>query len=255
MEGRKGGDELIIIAGQCSIDEHFIETSFECANLGATHIRAGLFKPRSSPHRFSGWGNESEERLRQGLDDIRYVKELTGCKIVAEAMNPKQIELLYDNVDVFQVGSRNQQDTELLKEFGKQDKPVLLKRGFATLIEEFIMAIDFLGNAEVWLCERGIRTFENYTRNTFDISAIPILKQRTNCKVIADPSHGTGRRELVIPVAKAAIAAGADGLMIEVHREPEKALTDGEQSLAVGEFAEFMQEVEKWESLKKQEKS
>lgn len=242
---------MIVIAGQCSIDDYFVTTSVECARLGATHIRAGLFKPRSSPHRFSGWGNESDLKLQQGLDDIKRVKELTGCKIVAEAMNQKQIEILYDYVDVFQVGSRNQQDSELLKEFGRQDKTVLLKRGFATLLEEFIMATEFIaseGNANIMLCERGIRTFETSTRNTFDISAIPLLKQR-NFKVIADASHGTGVRGLVIPLSKASIVAGADGVMIEVHDEPDKALTDGEQSLYPQQFAYFMEWVKKYDKF------
>jgi len=234
----------MLIAGQCSIDGYFLETSLEIAKLGATHIRAGLFKPRSSPHRFSGLGNEGKRELEKGLHLIKEVKERTGLKIVSEAMNAKQIEILYEHVDVFQIGSRNQCDCELLREFGRQDKPVILKRGMATLLEEFIMYAEFIaveGNKNIMLCERGIRTFETYTRNTFDISAIPALKQKTKYKVIADPSHGTGLNELVIPLALASKVAGADGLMIEVHKCPEAALTDGEQSLTIEQFKSFME--------------
>ena len=235
----------MIIAGQCSMDKYFLETSREVARLGATHIRAGLFKPRSSPNRWSGWGNENEEMLRLGLEQIREIKETTGKKIVAEAMNPKQIEILYDYIDIFQVGSRNQQDSELLKEFGKQDKPVLLKRGFATTIEEFVMAADFIGD-NVILCERGVRSFETYTRNTFDIACIPAVKGLCDRPIIADPSHAAGMNELVIPLALASIVAGADGLMIEVHCKREEAKTDGPQSLTIEQFEDLMIKVKNY---------
>jgi len=228
---------MYIIAGPCSVEsEKFINIAKAIKNAGATHLRGGLFKPRSSPFRWSGLG----------MDAIEFVieaKRITGLPFVSEAMNPHQIEQLYPYVDIFQIGSRNQQASELLKEFGRQDKPVLLKRGMATTIEEFVMAADFVmneGNENVILCERGIRTFEPYTRNTFDINCIPAVKNLCNLPIIADPSHGTGRRELVIPVACAAMAAGADGVMIEVHNSPEEAMTDGAQSLTIEQFAEGM---------------
>jgi len=168
--------------------------------------------------------------------------------IIVEAMNAEQIKILYPVVDIFQIGSRNMQSSELLKEFGRQDKPVLLKRGMGSTIEELIMAADFIrneGNKNVLLCERGIRTFETYTRNTFDINCIPAVKSLCKMPIIADPSHGTGRRELVIPIALASIAAGADGLIIEVHNHPEKAKTDGPQSLTIEMFKEGMKKIKK----------
>jgi 3-deoxy-7-phosphoheptulonate synthase len=239
----------MLIAGQCSMDGHFIETSTRLASYKeVTHLRAGLFKPRSSPNRWSGMGNESGKQLEEGLSWIRHVKESTGLKIVAEAMNLKQIEILYDYTDVFQIGSRNQTDSELLKEFGKLDKPVLLKRGFGTTISEFITYTDFIaneGNKDIILCERGIRTFDTYCRNTFDINAIPILKQNTPYKVIGDASHGTGLSELVTPVSLASLVAGADGVMVEVHAAPHEALTDGEQSLDFYMFDEFIKKYRK----------
>ena len=228
----------MIIAGPCAIEkDYYIDTVVEVAKAGATHLRGGLFKPRSSPYRWAGMGNEGE--LSEGLQLIKKAKELTGLPIVSEAMSLKQIDILYNYVDIFQVGSRNQQDSELLKEFGKQDKPVLLKRGFATTIKEFIMSADYIinfGNKNVILCERGIRTFETYTRNTFDINCVASVKQLSNLPIIADTSHGTGLRDLVIPVALASIVAGADGVMLEVHIEPDKAMTDGNQSLNLQQF-------------------
>ncbi len=224
---------MIIIAGPCSIEgDNFYDIARAVKKSGATHLRGGIFKPRSSPFRWNG--------LHEEAIPIAYaVKKEVGLPLVVEAMSAKQIELLYDYVDWFQVGARNQQDSELLKEFGRQDKPVLLKRGMATTIEELVMAADFIidqGNPNVFLCERGIRTFEQYTRNTFDINCIPAVKDLCKLPIIADPSHGTGRSELVIPVALASIAAGADGLMVEVHDNPEKAMTDGQQSLTFKEF-------------------
>jgi 3-deoxy-7-phosphoheptulonate synthase len=231
---------MIIIAGPCSVEgENFIEICDKVKKAGATHLRGGLFKPRSSPFRWHGLG----------MDVIEFVieaKKRTGLPFVCEAMSAKQIEVLYPYVDVFQVGARNQTDTELLKEFGKQKKPVLLKRGWATMIDEFIMAADFIlneGNENVILCERGIRTFENYTRNTFDINCIAAVKSICKLPIIGDPSHGTGRRELVIPIAKACIAAGADGVMVEVHTTPETAMTDGEQSITPDMFVNLVRQI------------
>ncbi len=227
----------MIIAGPCSVEgENFIEIAEFVKAQGATHIRGGLFKPRSSPHRFSGLGME-------GLEFVKEAKRVTGLPFVSEAMSAKQIEQLYDIVDVFQVGTRNQTASELLREFGRQDKPVILKRGMATTIEEFVMYADYImteGNQNVILCERGIRTFENYTRNTFDLACIPAVKQLCDLPIIADPSHATGRRDLVVAVAKGALAAGADGLLIEVHDNPEMALTDSEQSITFDQFRELM---------------
>jgi len=232
----------VIIAGPCSVEgENFIEIALEVKRLGATHLRGGIFKPRSSPKRFNGLGKE-------GLEFVVEAKKQTGLPFVSEAMSPQQIEILYDYVDIFQIGTRNQTASELLREFGRQDKPVILKRGMSTTIEEFVMYADYImveGNENVILCERGIRTFENYTRNTFDLSCIPAVKQLCDLPIIADPSHAVGRRELVVPVAKGAISAGADGLLIEVHDNPEMALTDSAQSITFEQFEELM----RWQKL------
>ena len=237
---------MMIIAGPCAIEgEKFIEIAKAVKKYGATHLRGGIFKPRSSPFRWSGLHELAIPLAREA-------KRVTGLPFVVEAMNCKQIELLYDVADIFQIGARNSQDSELLREFGRQDKPVILKRGMATTIEELVMAADFIiseGNKNVMLCERGIRTFEQYTRNTFDISCIPAVHDLCTLPIIADPSHGTGRSELVIPVALAAIAAGADGIMIEVHNDPPEAMTDGQQSLTCKEFARLMDQVKKLEAL------
>jgi len=237
---------MMIIAGPCAIEgENFIEIAKAVKKYGATHLRGGIFKPRSSPFRWSGLHELAIPLAREA-------KRVTGLPFVVEAMNCKQIELLYDVADIFQIGARNSQDSELLREFGRQDKPVILKRGMATTIEELVMAADFIiseGNKNVMLCERGIRTFEQYTRNTFDISCIPAVHDLCTLPIIADPSHGTGRSELVIPVALAAIAAGADGIMIEVHNDPPEAMTDGQQSLTYKEFARLMEQVKKLEAL------
>lgn len=244
----------MIIAGQCSMDEYFIETSIALMDLGVTHLRAGLFKPRSSDNSWQGMGNESSQSLIRGLELIKKVKKLTGLKIVAEAMSKEQIEILYDYVDVFQIGSRNQTSTELLKEFGRQKKPIILKRGMATLISEFVSYTSFIsnqGNQDIILCERGVRTFETATRNMLDIAAIPYLKNNTKFKVISDPSHAAGDSSLVQPLALASLAAGADGLMVEVHIKPKKALTDGNQSLTIIEFKKLMSKVSKYNLLKK----
>lgn len=229
---------MMTIAGSCSVEgENFIEIAKFVKSQGATHLRGGLFKPRSSPYRFSGLGLE-------GLEFVKEAKRVTGLPFVTEAMNAQQIEQLYEVTDIFQIGTRNQTASELLREFGRQDKPVILKRGMATTIEELIMYADYImveGNEQVILCERGIRTFENYTRNTFDIACIPAVHLLCDLPIIADPSHAVGRRDLVLPVAKGALMAGADGLLIEVHDNPEMALTDAEQSITFEQFEELMQ--------------
>lgn len=234
----------MIIAGPCAIeDESFVDLAVELKKLGVTHLRGGIFKPRSSPNRWDGIGTRAFEYIKEA-------KRLTGLPFVSEVMSVEQIAILYNYVDIFQVGTRNATNTELLKELGRQKKPVLYKRGMAQLLEEFVMGADFIlqgGNDKVILCERGIRTFETYTRNTFDISCIPAIKDLCNLPIIADPSHGTGRRELVIPVALASIVAGADGVMIEVHPNPEKALTDSEQQLNLDEFEYLMSRIKEME--------
>lgn len=232
-----GGKQVIIIAGGCAIeDENFIEIAKSVKKSGAHMLRGGIFKPRSSPYRFDGIKEE-------GLEIIKEAKRVTGLPIVSEAMSLKQIEALYDVVDIFQIGTRSSQASELLREFGRQDKPVLLKRSMCMTIEELVMVAEFIrceGNPNIILCERGIRTFENYTRNTFDINCIPAVKNLCDMPIVADTSHGTGRRELVVPVALGAIASGADGLEIEVHNKPEQAKTDGAQSLTPEMFADAM---------------
>ena len=232
----------MIIAGPCAIEgRNFIDIAQEVKRLGATHIRGGVFKPRSSPSRWSGIGLEALPLLNEARD-------ATGCDVVVEAMSARQIGLLYAYVDIFQVGTRNATNTELLKELGKQEKPVLYKRGMAQTIEEFVMGADFIlseGNPNVVLCERGIRTFETYTRNTFDVSCIPAVKELCELPIIADPSHGTGRRSLITPVARAAIAAGANGVIVEVHNDPDKAMTDSEQSIDYSAFEELVKEIKR----------
>ena len=206
------------------------------AKAGAKVIRGGAFKPRTSPYSFQGMGEEGLALLREAAD--RY-----NLLVVSEVMDHTQIPLVARYADILQVGARNMQNYNLLKEVGKQSKPVLLKRGIAATIEELLLSAEYVmseGNYNVILCERGIRTFETYTRNTMDISAIPVVKKLSHLPIVADPSHGTGRRDKVIPMARAAVAAGADGLIIEVHHDPEHALSDGAQSLRPEQFAELM---------------
>ena len=231
-----GGKKVILIAGPCAVEsrEQILTIAKAVKDAGADMLRGGAFKPRSSPDRWAGLGVE-------GLKYLDEAKAVTGLPVVTEAMGYEQIPLVYEYADMLQIGSRNMQSSELLKAFGRQDKPVLLKRGFASTIEEFIMAADFIrrgGNDQIVLCERGIRTFETYTRNTLDLNAVPALKDLCDLPVIVDPSHGTFRRELVIPMALAAIAAGADGLIIEVHNDPENAMTDGPHALTLDQFLE-----------------
>jgi 3-deoxy-7-phosphoheptulonate synthase len=233
-----GGDQVIIMAGPCSVEsrEQLFAVAETVSRSGAKFLRGGAFKPRSSPYSFQGLGEEALKLLREAADKFSML-------VVTEVMEISQIPLMLPYVDLLQVGARNMQNFNLLRELGKVRKPVLLKRGIAATIEELLLSAEYLlagGNYDVILCERGIRTFETYTRNTLDISAIPIVKKLSHLPILADPSHGTGRRDKVAPMGRAAIAAGADGLLIEVHNCPDKALSDGAQSLYPEQFAELM---------------
>lgn len=233
-----GGKQLVVMAGPCSVEsrEQIIDVARHVKEQGATVLRGGAWKPRSSPYSFQGMKAE-------GLDLLHEASADTGLPVVTEITNPAHIDLFMEKCDCFQVGARNMQNFELLKELGQTKKPVLLKRGFANTMEEFLMSAEYLmagGNENVILCERGIRTYETYTRNTLDISAVPVLKRMSHLPVIVDPSHAGGIYWMVEPLAKAAIAAGADGLMIEVHNDPAHALSDGAQSLTYDSFAETM---------------
>jgi len=236
-----GSEELIIMAGPCSVESRsqIIETAHAVKEAGAHVLRGGAFKPRSSPYSFQGMGEE-------GLRYLAEAREETGLPIVTEVMEPALVPLVCEYADILQIGARNMQNYALLHAVGKSQHPVLLKRGMSSLIEEWLMCAEYIlshGNTRVMMCERGIRTFEKYTRNTFDINAIPVLKQLTHLPVIADPSHGTGKWEYVESVTKASVAAGADGVILEVHPEPEKAMSDGRQSLKPERFAQLVKEM------------
>ncbi|NEW82096.1 MAG: 3-deoxy-7-phosphoheptulonate synthase [Mariniphaga sp.] len=238
-----GGSAIVIIAGPCAVEsrEQLFETSRSVKDGGAHVIRGGAFKPRSSPYSFQGMGEE-------GLKLLREISNETGLPFVTEVMDTRQVEMVAEYADMIQIGSRNMQNFPLLKEAGMCSKPVLLKRGMMATIEEFLLAAEYIlyhGNDQVILCERGIRTFETSTRNTLDLSAVPMLKSRTHLPVIVDPSHGTGLRWMVPSMAKAAVAVGADGLIIEVHNHPEEALCDGQQSLNIDEFFRLMTDLKK----------
>jgi 3-deoxy-7-phosphoheptulonate synthase len=233
-----GSDQVIIMAGPCSVEsrEQLFAVAETVSRSGAKFLRGGAFKPRTSPYSFQGLGEEALKLLREAGDKF-------GMLVVTEVMEISQIPIMLPYVDLLQVGARNMQNFNLLRELGKVRKPVLLKRGIAATIEELLLSAEYLlagGNYDVIVCERGIRTFETYTRNTLDISAIPIVKKLSHLPILADPSHGTGRRDKVAPMGRAAIAAGADGLLIEVHNCPDKALSDGAQSLYPEQFAELM---------------
>lgn len=233
-----GSDEVVIIAGPCSVEseEQIIETARAVKAAGANILRGGAFKPRTSPYSFQGMEEE-------GLILLRNARDATGLPIVTEILKPADIDLMYKYVDILQIGARNVQNFPLLKEVGKVDKPVLLKRGMMTTIEEFLMSAEYIlssGNKKVILCERGIRTFETSTRNTLDLSSVPVLREKTHLPVIVDPSHATGHWKLVPSMSYAAIAAGADGLMIEVHPHPDHAVSDGIQSLTPEKFLKMM---------------
>ncbi len=242
IDGVKLGDKkIVLIAGPCAVEsrEQIIKIAKYVKESGATMLRGGAFKPRTSPYTFQGLGEE-------GLKYLKEAKEITGLPIVTEVMRVDQVDLVYKYADMFQIGARNVQNFDLLKEVGKTDKPVLLKRGMATTIKEFLMAAEYImsqGNYKVVLCERGIRTFEDSTRFTLDLNAIPVIKSWSHLPIIVDPSHGTGIRNLVPTMSKAAIAAGADGLIIEVHYNPEEALSDGPQSLYLEQFKKLVQEL------------
>jgi 3-deoxy-7-phosphoheptulonate synthase len=233
-----GGDRVVVMAGPCSVEtkDQIDRIAEIVAKAGAVAIRGGAFKPRSSPYSFQGLGEE-------GLQLMREAANRNGLLVVSEVMDHTQIPLLAAYSDILQVGARNMQNYNLLKELGTQRKPVLLKRGIAATIEELLLSAEYImagGNYEIILCERGIRTFETYTRNTMDISAIPVVKKLSHLPIIGDPSHGTGRRDKVAPMARAAVAAGADGLLLEVHHDPDHALSDGAQSLYPEQFRELM---------------
>jgi len=238
-----GGSQIAVIAGPCAVEsrEQLFETAGSVNDGGAQILRGGAFKPRSSPYKFQGMGED-------GLKLLREVKNITGLPFVTEVMDTRQVELVAEYADMIQIGSRNMQNYPLLKEAGNSRKPILLKRGMMATIEEFLLAAEYIlnqGNDQVVLCERGIRTFETSTRNTLDLSAVPMLKSLTHLPVIIDPSHGTGLRWMVPPMAKAAVAVGADGLIIEVHYKPDEALCDGYQSLDLPQFNELMTDLSK----------
>ena len=238
---RVGGEQVVVMAGPCSVESaEQIETiAAQVRQQGAQVLRGGAFKPRTSPYSFQGLGEPGLKYLREAAD--RH-----GLLVVSEVMDHTQIPLLDRYVDIFQVGARSMQNYNLLRELGKVRKPVLLKRGMSAMIEELLLSAEYIlagGNYQVILCERGIRTFENYTRNTLDIAAIPVIKKLSHLPIVADPSHATGRRDKVPPMARAAVAAGVDGLLVEVHHDPEHALSDGAQSLFPQQFAQLMKEL------------
>jgi 3-deoxy-7-phosphoheptulonate synthase len=238
---RIGGDEVVVMAGPCSAetDAQVEATAAAVKKAGAKVLRGGAFKPRSSPYSFQGLGEP-------GLVMLRDAADRHGLKLISEVMDISQIELVGKYADIFQVGARNMQNFTLLRELGRARKPVLLKRGISATIEEWLLSAEYIlagGNGDVILCERGIRTFETATRNTFDVSAIPVVKKLSHLPIVADPSHGAGRRDMVAPMARAAVAAGVDGLIIEVHHDPDRALSDGAQSMFPTQFDRVMAEL------------
>src|SRR3954468_15329729 len=236
-----GGKDVVIMAGPCSVEsrDQLFTVAEMVKNAGARVLRGGAFKPRSSPYSFQGMGEEGLKIMREAGDKF-------GLLVISEVMEISQIQMMLPYLDILQVGARNMQNFNLLRELGKVDKPVLLKRGIAATLEELLLSAEYImagGNYQVILCERGIRTFETYTRNTLDISAIPIVHKLSHLPITADPSHGTGRRDKVPPMARASVAAGADALLIEVHCTPDKAWSDGAQSLAPEQFSKLMDEL------------
>lgn len=236
-----GGDQLAVMAGPCSVEgrEQVLEAARAVKSAGGHILRGGAFKPRTLPYSFQGLGEE-------GLKMLAEARAETGLPVITEVMAPEDVELVESYADILQIGARNMQNFTLLKTVGKAGKPVMLKRGMSATVEEWLGCAEYIlneGNPNVILCERGIRTYETITRNTLDVSAVPVIKQLSDLPVVVDPSHGTGIRSLVAPMAKAGVAAGADGLIIEVHPHPEKALSDGDQSLHPGEFADLMREI------------
>ena len=236
-----GGKKIPVMAGPCAVENRTVLTGIaeKVKASGAAFLRGGAFKPRTSPYAFQGLGEE-------GLKYLAEAREKTGLPIITEIMDPRDMAVIHEYADVIQIGARNMQNFRLLLEVGTSDKPVLLKRGLSSTIKEWLMSAEYImsrGNHNVMLCERGIRTFETATRNTLDLSAVPVLKQLTHLPVIVDPSHGVGKRDLVSPMAKAAVAAGADALIIEVHSNPEEAMSDGDQSLKPDQFERLMREL------------
>ena len=246
-----GGKYLGIMAGPCSVEseEQIVEVAKAVKASGANFLRGGAFKPRTSPYSFQGLE-------LQGLELLKIAKQETGLPIVTELMSAEYLDRFVEDVDVIQIGARNMQNFDLLKEVGKTKTPVLLKRGMSSTIEEWLMSAEYImagGNENVILCERGIRTFETATRNTLDLSAVPVIREKSHLPIIIDPSHATGKRDLVEPLAKAAMAVGADGLMIEVHNNPAKALCDGKQSIKPDKFDEIMKVVKKYAEVEGKE--
>jgi 3-deoxy-7-phosphoheptulonate synthase len=238
---RFGGPEVPIIAGPCAVesDEQILGIADQVRAMGASLLRGGAFKPRTSPYSWQGLGEE-------GLKMLARAREATGLAIVTEALDPDGVDLVAEYADVLQIGARNMQNYPLLRRAGRCGKPVLLKRGMSATINELLLAAEYLlaeGNDDVILCERGVRSFDNHTRNLFDLTAVPVVKALSHLPIIADPSHGTGVRDKVIPMARASVAAGADGLMIEVHPDPPSALSDGSQSLYPEQFSELMKQI------------
>lgn len=236
-----GGTKVPVMAGPCAVENRTVLTSIaeKVQQAGASFLRGGAFKPRTSPYTFQGLGEE-------GLKYLAEASAKTGLPVVTEIMDPRDLDVIVRYSDIIQIGARNMQNFRLLLEVGSTDKPVLLKRGLSSTIKEWLMSAEYImsrGNHQVMLCERGIRTFETATRNTLDLSAVPLLKQLTHLPVVVDPSHGVGKRDLVAPMTKAAVAAGADALIIEVHTNPEEAVSDGDQSLRPEQFAKLMQEL------------
>lgn len=236
-----GGDEFVTIAGPCAVEsrEQILAVAKAVKNAGAAMLRGGAYKPRTSPYSFQGLGE-------MGLDLLMEAKAETGLPIVTEIMSVNDVERFERDVDLIQVGARNMQNFTLLKELGHTQKPILLKRGQSATIEDLLMSAEYImdgGNRQIVLCERGLRTFENYSRNTLDLGAVPIIKKLSHLPVIVDPSHGSGKRFMVEPLALAAVAAGAHGIIVEVHNDPERALSDGQQSLYPGQFSTLMEKI------------
>jgi 3-deoxy-7-phosphoheptulonate synthase len=236
-----GGQQVVVMAGPCAVEgrDQLLEVASAVKAAGAHLLRGGAFKPRTSPYSFQGLGEE-------GLTYLAEAKRATGLPIVTELMDPREAAVVYEHADLIQIGARNMQNFRLLKEVGSRRKPVLLKRGMSSTLKELLLAAEYImseGNYDVILCERGIRTFEDATRNTLDLSVVPLIKRLSHLPVIVDPSHGTGRWELVPPMAMAAVAAGADGIMVEVHPRPEEALSDGPQALLPGTFSTLMDDL------------
>lgn len=243
-----GNGSMVVIAGPCAVEneEQLLEIAKNVKESGANMIRGGAFKPRTSPYSFQGLGEE-------GLKILKKAKEMTGLSIVTEVMDQDDVNMVAEYADILQIGARNMQNYALLKQIGLSKKPVMLKRGLSATIEEWLMSAEYIlskGNPNVILCERGIRTFEKHTRNTLDLSAVPVVKELSHLPVVVDPSHGTGKWSLVEPMAKAAVAAGADGLMVEVHNHPEEAMSDGGQSLKYDNFKLMMNTIQKIYSVR-----